>query len=992
MPFDSNGQFIRVHNWTEDKSNNIPITASRMDAEDNGFATGLSQTLLRNGSVALTGNLKAGNHKLTGLKNGTADTDAATVGQLNTVQGNAVLLTGDQTVAGVKTFTSSPVVPTISADDNSTKVATTAWVNTTGNNVVHKTGDETISGYKTFSNITIMNGIRQYSNNVTKGTAPSSTQYINMYMTDSSQAFGDVNAMGLFRTVVNPDNTVYSQLQAFKNEAGSQVMGHIRITYDTTNNTYFASMGGSSGTNLSLTRETNNINVQTIPTMGWVNNPATSTNVVHRSGNEIIGGGKTFTSNVTQESSNPRIFLNDTDATKGTAPRSYQVSAFECNDKNGTLLGFFNVRYNTDKSIRTKIGSRKASSASDTAEAGIEVGFNSSGNPYTSAPTPTDTTTINGTQIATTGWVNSTNNNVVHKTGDETISGTKTFTNSMIITNNIHLKGDITLGTSTNTWGKQLHFQDTTGKRIARIQPMAINTTNNRVGMWVSNADNTVEKGIYIDSDGTTSAPTPAVGDNSTKIATTAWVNNLNNNVVHRSGDEIIGGSKTFTNDITIKNDVPAFWLHENDAVKGKNPQQNEEIWSIYNQDNTNNNGPEHRLGLFATHLQTSGTVWTGMAAYKNVANSTDAASIRVYYPTSGSPYTYAPNPTDTSSTSSQQIATVGWVNNPAKSTNIVHRTGDETIGGTKTFSSQAIFEKANGIQLKGTNHYYTLRSMGNTPEGCALLLDNSTSSIAFNATDNRITIGSTVIPAYAIAPTDSYSTTSGTQIATTGWVGSNFVNVAGTQTIAGTKTFSGDLVVSKSGAGTVLKNTAQTKGTAPSADVWGAVEWQDSAGKTMARIRQRYTSAKTNFIDLMCYKANSSSDTTSTSLQVVYPASGNPYITAPNSDVNGSVVTTVNKSKADNGYFQLGNGLIIQWGKTSNLNNNPNNPTITTLPKAFTSTNYKVMLTIDSGTSTYNEFGLYVVGKSTTAFTAVCRGLDGGPINKPAAFIAIGY
>lgn len=39
-----------------------------------------------------------------------------------------VALTGDQTISGVKTFTSSPIVPTPTARDNSTKVATTAYV------------------------------------------------------------------------------------------------------------------------------------------------------------------------------------------------------------------------------------------------------------------------------------------------------------------------------------------------------------------------------------------------------------------------------------------------------------------------------------------------------------------------------------------------------------------------------------------------------------------------------------------------------------------------------------------------------------------------------------------------------------------------------------------------------------------------------------------------------------------------------------------------
>ena len=136
--------------------------------------------------------------------------------------------------------------------------------------------------------------------------------------------------------------------------------------------------------------------------------------------------------------------------------------------------------------------------------------------------------------------------NLVHKTGIETITGVKTFRDDILA------QGNITLGTSTNTWGKQLQFRDTTGKRIARIQPMAIDTSNNRVGIWVNNADNTVEKGISIDSNGTTYAPTPSAGDNSTKIATTAWVNDLNNSVVHKTGDETISGVKTFNGAVTI--------------------------------------------------------------------------------------------------------------------------------------------------------------------------------------------------------------------------------------------------------------------------------------------------------------------------------------------------------------------------------------------------------------------------------------------------------
>ena len=63
--------------------------------------------------------------------------------------------TGNETVAGVKTFTSSPLVPTPSSGDNSQKAATTAFVKAQGyaddSSVVHKTGSETIAGVKTFS-------------------------------------------------------------------------------------------------------------------------------------------------------------------------------------------------------------------------------------------------------------------------------------------------------------------------------------------------------------------------------------------------------------------------------------------------------------------------------------------------------------------------------------------------------------------------------------------------------------------------------------------------------------------------------------------------------------------------------------------------------------------------------------------------------------------------------------------------------------------------
>ncbi len=49
MAYDGNGNFVRLYNWQQDAANGIDITASRVDAEDSGFAAGLSNAVTRDG-------------------------------------------------------------------------------------------------------------------------------------------------------------------------------------------------------------------------------------------------------------------------------------------------------------------------------------------------------------------------------------------------------------------------------------------------------------------------------------------------------------------------------------------------------------------------------------------------------------------------------------------------------------------------------------------------------------------------------------------------------------------------------------------------------------------------------------------------------------------------------------------------------------------------------------------------------------------------------
>ena len=89
MPYDSQGNFYRIHNWEQDRIDDIEIVSDRHDEEDDNFAEGLSQCLLRDGRSALSGNLNAGNNKIQNLTNGTASKDAVNKGQMDSAISSA---------------------------------------------------------------------------------------------------------------------------------------------------------------------------------------------------------------------------------------------------------------------------------------------------------------------------------------------------------------------------------------------------------------------------------------------------------------------------------------------------------------------------------------------------------------------------------------------------------------------------------------------------------------------------------------------------------------------------------------------------------------------------------------------------------------------------------------------------------------------------------------------------------------------------------------
>ena len=266
---------------------------------------------------------------------------------------------------------------------------------------------------------------------------------------------------------------------------------------------------------------------------------------------------------------------------------------------------------------------------------------------------------------------------------------------------------------------------------------------------------------------------------------------------------------------------------------------------------------------------------------------------------------------------------------------NLVHKSGDETIGGTKTFTAQPKFSTGNGIRFETSNadEYYVMRSTGSPAAGCSFLLNNNTSTAAFNVATNKITIGSNTILPNSVTPATSDNST---RIATTAFVkaqgyaaDSGVVHTSGNESITGTKTFSSTIYGSINGnAATVtngvytnttqtisatktftanqliqkakpvlqLKDTSITRGTAPSAvDNSITINGLDSAGKNTWGIYHTWGTDKKAQTQLICYKGTTT-DNTWAGIGVGYDASGNAFTSAPTpatSDNSTKIATT---------------------------------------------------------------------------------------------------
>lgn len=127
-------------------------------------------------------------------------------------------------------------------------------------------------------------------------------------------------------------------------------------------------------------------------------------------------------------------------------------------------------------------------------------------------------------------------------------------------------------------------------------------------------------------------------------------------------------------------------------------------------------------------------------------------------------------------------------------------------------------------------------------------------------------------------------------------WFKSFFVSKTGDEEIGGHKTFTSEIYSTVNNV--INRITSSGDGSVRIFDY-------NSAVYTRLRSANCNVTPKETYIDVVANQDG---------LTKIILNADTVYSTA--SDANGSIVTTVNKSKALDGYFQLGNGLIINWGR----------------------------------------------------------------------------
>ena len=400
--------------------------------------------------------------------------------------------------------------------------------------------------------------------------------------------------------------------------------------------------------------------------------------VVKLTGAQSVSGQKTFKSNVIVENSNPLFLIKNSTVNKGTNPSTNVYCGMWLNDKNGTAsknrVAGLGAEINTAGRYRSYLCAYKpVAGASDYSQ--IAISYAADGTVTTSAPTPP--ADDNSTQIATTAWVTAKDNNVVHKTGNETVEGVKIFTSAgsgsaaLLFKPGTLKKGDTTGGYVSRiyhgdaaNYTNALHIYETgTTDNGDRTYTNFVTVTNTA---GISNATNRTTLTINFHKNPTDGRKQYATlsGDFLPSAANTYNLGSESN-----PWDALQAKTGVFKDDVWVGGDQLMITSDDTEVFTGRRISWAKNADTLptkaYNLNfslgGNNSTVWANRIGGFRVALNTIGDVETAMYAHDTTGASKGQGMIGIYYRRATDSYeTIAPTPP--SGDNSTQIATTAWV------------------------------------------------------------------------------------------------------------------------------------------------------------------------------------------------------------------------------------------------------------------------------------------------------------------------------------------
>ena len=477
--------------------------------------------------------------------------------------------------------------------------------------VVKTTGNQSIAGTKTFTgNITSSGSAFKRTSSIDPTTTTGESEVMTLQTVDKNGT-----TVASYNGTRSGTSNTNRQRVNNSNVSGSNWYD-LRTTVSDSAFGYASVECGSAITNRSLSYATNSTTLTYLPTMGWVNNPDKSTNVVHRTGDETIDGNKTVVKEL-------KATLASYSATNGASNASPYKKIGECvltGNYQTVIVPFMYSRTNPTTSSDSYLGKiilRVEGTAGTLSQ-------NATGVIISEVPDFID----NGDISLYVIYKNNTpESNKVTCQVWVYVKNTYQGVNIMPLRQGV---GSTAYSTTNITWGNNLvEASELPSDYTSIIQRKAV---------------------IYNVTQSTT--------DNSRKVATTAYVKNNLADYVTTNTNQTISGAKTFTDNIVNQKSNPQISLKNTDITKGTAPTSTRYsvFGAVYDSQGTNQ---ANKMAQINHSYFDNGTSVLNMSVFKAQSGSTDSSTLGIGYDVNGNVFTLAPTPTQ-DTTSSTQIDTVG--------------------------------------------------------------------------------------------------------------------------------------------------------------------------------------------------------------------------------------------------------------------------------------------------------------------------------------------